>query len=173
MPCSYEPTDAERAASVKATAEYDKSIRDKIDKLTRMLCGMCKRFDAAGYGPSFEKEVADWWKEHQEADRKREEKERRAKLKLPVKDLTDAELEAELERRKKEAEKAKARKEGCQFDVSWVGRCKQPVSGESEYCAKHQGVTCRCGKQAVRDCDATLGAFVCGTPMCGSCSHHH
>lgn len=60
----------------------------------------------------------------------------------------------------------------CQFDMCWVGRCKEPAD-ISGYCAKHAGAKCQCGRQATHDCDATIGAFVCGRLLCGRCRCHH
>lgn len=57
----------------------------------------------------------------------------------------------------------------CKFDVSWVGRCKKPTLGESEYCAVHYGMKCcSCKAQATHDCDRT-GQLVCGAPLCDAC----
>lgn len=60
----------------------------------------------------------------------------------------------------------------CGFDIAWVGRCKEPAD-TTGFCAKHRLEKCRCGRQAVRECEATIGAFVCGHLTCGSCTHHH
>lgn len=60
----------------------------------------------------------------------------------------------------------------CQFIVSWVGKCKKPTTGH--YCTQHAKLKCSiCGNPATHDCDATVGAFVCGTPLCDGHSHHH
>lgn len=66
----------------------------------------------------------------------------------------------------------KAVDEQCQFDIAWVGRCKQ-TADKTGFCDEHKKEKCRCGKQAVKSCDATIGAFVCGATTCGRCSHHH
>lgn len=59
--------------------------------------------------------------------------------------------------------------EKCPFDRAWLSRCIVPPLDGSEFCAAHSALRCAaCGKQAVRDCDATY-ALVCGTPLCASC----
>lgn len=60
----------------------------------------------------------------------------------------------------------------CGFDEAWIGRCKE-AADTSGFCAKHRAMKCNCGRQAIRNCDATIGAFVCGHLTCGRCSHHH
>lgn len=67
---------------------------------------------------------------------------------------------------------AKAANTTCGFDIAWVGRCKSKADGTG-FCDEHQKVKCRCGRQAVRECDTTMGAFVCGFPTCGRCTHSH
>ena len=59
----------------------------------------------------------------------------------------------------------------CIWDISWVGQCKQEAV-KDDLCEKHKDKTCtRCGRPAIRECEATLGAFVCGESLCGSCHH--
>lgn len=54
----------------------------------------------------------------------------------------------------------------CKFDKSWIGRCKQPIFGTTEYCTEHLDVKCcQCGEQATHDCEETF-QFVCGAPLC-------
>lgn len=60
----------------------------------------------------------------------------------------------------------------CGFLVAWVGTCKQKA-GPDGVCDEHRKVKCRCGKQAIRECDTTMGPFVCGFPTCGRCTHSH
>jgi hypothetical protein len=60
----------------------------------------------------------------------------------------------------------------CGFDIAWVGRCKEPAD-TTGFCEKHKLEKCRCGRQAVRECEATIGAFVCGHLTCGTCTHYH
>jgi hypothetical protein len=60
--------------------------------------------------------------------------------------------------------------EKCNFDIAWVGRCKEP-STENGCCEKHAKLKCcSCGEQATRDCDETMG-LVCGAPLCDKCEH--
>lgn len=59
----------------------------------------------------------------------------------------------------------------CRFDVAWVGICKQ--ESEQEFCEKHRQDKCfKCGKQATRSCDMTMG-LVCGMPECDEHKHKH
>jgi hypothetical protein len=60
----------------------------------------------------------------------------------------------------------------CEFDIAWVGRCKEPA-GKTGFCVEHTSRRCTCGRQAVRECEATIGAFVCGHLTCGKCRHQH
>lgn len=60
----------------------------------------------------------------------------------------------------------------CQFDIAWVGRCKYN-SDQTGFCSTHRLRKCSCGKQAIRECDTTVGAFVCGHLSCGTCSNKH
>lgn len=59
---------------------------------------------------------------------------------------------------------------GCQFDLSWIGKCGKPLLGEL-YCKEHSEVACSsCGAKATRDCEETMG-LVCGAPLCDDCEH--
>ena len=59
----------------------------------------------------------------------------------------------------------------CRFSKAWVGQCKEEAD-ESGFCKEHKGVKCvSCGEQATHDCDQTMGAFVCGAPLCDDCEH--
>ena len=57
--------------------DYEAQNRKReLDKVTRLLCGLCKNVESQGGNVGdFDSELAVWWKEHQEADRKREAKE--------------------------------------------------------------------------------------------------
>lgn len=60
----------------------------------------------------------------------------------------------------------------CQFDKAWVGKCGKPVEEGEEYCEEHLGLECdSCGNQATHSCYETMGAFVCGAPLCDDCEH--
>lgn len=67
---------------------------------------------------------------------------------------------------------AKAVDTSCGFSIAWVGSCKAKAD-ETGFCDKHKKVKCRCGRQAIRECDTTVGPFVCGFPTCGKCTHSH
>ena len=56
--------------------------------------------------------------------------------------------------------------EVCGFVMSWVGKCK-------EINCKRHNVNCGCGKKATHDCGATIGAMVCGRPLCANCRCSH
>jgi len=70
MPCH------DAGASEQAATE----LRDKVHRLTRMLCGICQR------SPRLDMIQVDglskWWDEHQAKDRSRESEERAAREKL-------------------------------------------------------------------------------------------
>ncbi len=67
--------------------------QEKLDKVTRLLCGLCRKIEkskniqvkALLYSTSADEELGEWWKEHQEQDRKRlkaeQEQERKKNLK--------------------------------------------------------------------------------------------
>lgn len=59
---------------------------------------------------------------------------------------------------------------------AWRGPCgKETVPGGS-YCPEHDKLKCgKCHNQAVRNCDVTVGPFVCGQLMCQehNCSGPH
>lgn len=57
----------------------------------------------------------------------------------------------------------------CGFSKAWVGKCKERVAFPDDVCHAHSKIKCGCGKQAVKDCEATIGAFVCGRPTCATC----
>ena len=61
----------------------------------------------------------------------------------------------------------------CSFVEAWIGRCKNMTDGSYPYCSLHADKRCACGKQAKRNCEVTLGAFVCGQLTCGKCTHSH
>lgn len=86
MPC-YDGRDDGRASIVEdvrnstrreSQAEITR-LKNRNDKLARMLCGLCNILRIAGqnrdrYPQSYindVEELAEWWKEHQEFDRKR------------------------------------------------------------------------------------------------------
>ena len=63
-------------------------------------------------------------------------------------------------------------KNGCQFDRAWIGPCDEPKQDpEGTFCKDHLGVLCSCGEQAFRECDQTMGAFVCGAKLCKDARH--
>ena len=77
MPCSDGGCDAEDR----------RETQDRLDKVTRLLCSLLETVDKNGNGDlildagnSFE--LADWWKEHQEKDRKRIAEERREEARI-------------------------------------------------------------------------------------------
>lgn len=64
--------------------------------------------------------------------------------------------------------------EQCPFDRAWIGKCKKTPEVGEIFCPEHADMKCgQCGAQATRDCAATIGAFVCGGPLCAEHSHQH
>jgi hypothetical protein len=69
----------------------------------------------------------------------------------------------------------------CKYELAWVGRCKRGALLGHDYCETHARLVCVVtGKQAIRECDHTLGALICGQPIgpgvehCGdgmTCAH--
>lgn len=60
----------------------------------------------------------------------------------------------------------------CVFNEAWRGQCGEPAVGDGNFCQKHAGLKCAsCGNPAIRSCDHTGIQFVCGSPLCGNCSH--
>lgn len=54
----------------------------------------------------------------------------------------------------------------CNFDIAWVGKCRESVP-----CVKHAGRKCSsCHAAATRECGET-GQFVCGADLCDDCEH--
>lgn len=59
--------------------------------------------------------------------------------------------------------------EVCNFNEAWIGRCKN-----NRPCFKHMDYVCQtCGAPAEYNCDATIGAFVCGARFCNKHGHLH
>ena len=67
----------------------------------------------------------------------------------------------------KEEEKAVQQ---CEWNIAWMGRCKEPAENGSRFCKKHQQKCCSCGEPATHECEET-GQFVCGAPLCNECTH--
>ena len=60
----------------------------------------------------------------------------------------------------------------CAFDRAWCGPCSEYVDDEGDRCEEHRGKVCAsCGAAASRECDKTMGPFVCGAPLCSDCEH--
>lgn len=58
----------------------------------------------------------------------------------------------------------------CGFDLAWQGPCKKPST--NGWCTEHEKARCvSCSEKATRQCDATLGALVCGRSLCSHCTH--
>jgi len=57
--------------------------KERLDLVTRLLCSLCKRIESQGHGGddliTMDAELAEWWEQHKELDRKREAKEHRIK----------------------------------------------------------------------------------------------
>ena len=58
----------------------------------------------------------------------------------------------------------------CNFDIAWIGNCKNDAN-ENDYCNEHQDIKCKsCGVQATHTCVETM-ILVCGAPLCNDCEH--
>jgi hypothetical protein len=56
----------------------------------------------------------------------------------------------------------------CNYNLAWIGKCKNSnVEGES-YCKEHLNKRCKCGKQATHEC-SIASSLVCGYPLCDIC----
>lgn len=101
MPCRYDETPEEQAACKKAAnARLVKPYKDKLDKVTRLLCLVMTAADNAKSSSDLNSvllnndELMDWWDEHRTADERRsinEAAELRAKA---MKKLTPEEKKA-------------------------------------------------------------------------------
>jgi DNA-directed RNA polymerase specialized sigma24 family protein len=97
MPCQYDPSpEEERAWRKQQTEKEIKPIKDQLDIATRLLCLACHLLDNYGYFNygSVDKELSDWWKNHQEDDRKRAKKEKEELKQNALKKLTPKERKA-------------------------------------------------------------------------------
>ena len=70
----------------------------RLDKVTRLLCGLCKTLTQSGLSKHIEadRELFKWWFDHQEVDRRRKEAEEKEaeknrKLRVALDKLTDEE----------------------------------------------------------------------------------
>ena len=89
MPCFYEETPEERAASEQ---ERKTKLKNELDKVTRLLCwvmGEIKYYDGPTLLPKNE-ELENWYKEHE----KRDEQRRKEVKEAAKKKLTKEELQA-------------------------------------------------------------------------------
>ena len=60
----------------------------------------------------------------------------------------------------------------CGFGKAWTRPCNVIVTTEGERCAEHANQKCSsCGAPPSRQCDETMGPFVCGAPLCADCEH--
>lgn len=71
-------------------------------------------------------------------------------------------------------EKVDKEKKTCSYSLAWRGPCGKDVVPGEDYCQEHIDKKCSvCGCQATRECDHTMGAFVCGSALCDNCSCGH
>ena len=87
----------------------------------------------------------------------------------------------EWEARRKGQEAAKAMNDSlpelptepvCKFAPVWQNLCGKPVFADGLCATHYEQKCCRCGKQAVRECDYA-SSLVCGAPLCADCNHGH
>lgn len=58
----------------------------------------------------------------------------------------------------------------CSYWLAWRGLCGAPVTS-GDRCVDHDLPCENCGARATGDCGQTLGALVCGSPLCDECEH--
>ena len=64
---------------------------------------------------------------------------------------------------------------GCNYTRAWTSPCGKPVADPiyglppMTKCIDHVDKTCRCGKPATGECEATMGPLCCGEPLCEKC----
>lgn len=75
----------------------DPELREKLDKVTRLLCGLCGRLIDAGKEGYIHKnkELSEWWEEHQRIDAARLRMEAMQKKKEGLRKLGLSKLTAE------------------------------------------------------------------------------
>lgn len=100
MPCRDWRDDNDQ--EVQHLTQSNNDLRERNDKLARMLCAFCKRVIAIGAGSVIndDPELKGWWGEHVRQDRLRKEAEER------VKAAAAAKKRAEFEAAKKVVEEA-------------------------------------------------------------------
>ena len=87
MPCSdASPRSDEYSAAIG-------KMRNKLDKITRLLCEACYIIEHKGIQPSLE--LRQWWADHQEEDRIRNEQEQDEKRRRAIKKAALAKLTGE------------------------------------------------------------------------------
>ncbi len=60
----------------------------------------------------------------------------------------------------------------CQWSKAWIGRCQNKAVDCNAFCEEHIGKICSgCKEVAIRDCEDTVGALVCGCNLCHKCIH--
>ena len=69
--------------------------KEELDKLTDMLCRMCRGTESAGRLSVLPPDVQVWWAEHKKADAAREAQERAEKAQLDLKKKALKKLSAE------------------------------------------------------------------------------
>ena len=154
--------------------EDNSHYREKINYLTDLLCKQCTEIEENFSFVHMHPEVLEWWKEHKEEDKKRLRAERlRKKESIQYKKTQMKELQEEIEELSSDLDLEEEEVEeitDCEFSIAWVGKCKN--LGTNGFCEEHAKEMCRCGRKAMKSCDATIGAFVCGAPLCEYCRCH-
>lgn len=101
MPCNDWPT----SGVSYIENPLNEKMKKRLDLTTRLLCGLCTTLKKAGqdrnrYPESYIRDVpglAEWWRQHQEEDRKEEQRRKaEAKRKEEYKQARIRELEKEL-----------------------------------------------------------------------------
>lgn len=79
MPCHIYPT----RMNVIEIMERENKLKEEINKLTDLLCTMCRTVKHMEVGPQYlnmPTDVYDWWRSHQKIDKKRREQRKQEKI---------------------------------------------------------------------------------------------
>lgn len=71
MPCRDYGRDETTQSNKDKTMKTSKADKEKIDKLTNLLCYACKSIDNLGVDYVYSKELRNWWYAHKEQDNQR------------------------------------------------------------------------------------------------------
>lgn len=76
MPCQWwnDPGQWPEEPKRERSMTNKQRLRQELDLATRLLCGLLRRLEESGLSSVIhaDAELVEWWKRHQEADRKRQ-----------------------------------------------------------------------------------------------------